>query len=132
MRSRLCLLLALVLAAAPLTAQAAPAHGAPPTVSPGAGPATITGPIPAVGEPGDPAHDYVFYSTPYDLKKAGYEELEFFISGTATRYNPNPTIDQQQQAATPLGTTPYTTRIVVRRPVKPSKSAGSRWSTGRT
>lgn len=124
MRSRLCLLLALVLAAAPVTAQAAPAHGAPPTVSPGAGPEKITGPIPSTGEPGDPAHDYVFYSTPYELKQAGYEELEFFISGTATRYNPNPTAGQQQQAASPIGTMPYTTRIVVRRPVKPAKSAG--------
>jgi hypothetical protein len=99
-------------------------QGPPPTTSPGAGPATITGPIPSKAKPGDPSHDYVFYSTPYDLKKAGYEEQEFFISGTATRYNPNPTNDQQLQPATPAGTTPYTTRIVVRRPVKPGKSAG--------
>ncbi|MET7996181.1 alpha/beta hydrolase domain-containing protein [Amycolatopsis sp. NPDC005232] len=121
--------LTLLLAATPaLAAPAAPAAKAPPsklpTSAPGNGPAKITGPIPAQGKPGDPAHDYVFYSTPYDLKKAGYEEEEFFISGTATRYNPNPTVDEQKQVATTLGTTPYTTRIVVRRPVKPAKSAG--------
>jgi hypothetical protein len=119
------------LAAAPTTASAAPAGvphapaGTPPTTSPGAGPAKITGPVPSAAKPGDPSHDYVFYSTPYDLKKAGYEEQEFFISGTATRYNPNPTADEQKQPATAIGTAPYTTRIVVRRPVRPSKSAGT-------
>jgi hypothetical protein len=101
------------------------AKNPPPTTSPGAGPATITGPIPSKAEPGDPSHDYTFYSTPYDLKKAGYEEQEFFISGTATRYNPSPTDAQQLRPATPAGTTPYTTRIVVRRPIKPGKSAGT-------
>jgi hypothetical protein len=98
-------------------------HG-PVTTRPGAGPASITGPIPAPDKPGDPARDYVFYSTPFNLKAAGYEEQEYVISGTATRYNANPTVDQQQQAAAPIGSTPYTTRIVVRRPVNPSRSAG--------
>src|SRR5215472_15363387 len=75
------------------SASAAPTAAAHPqvsTVNPGAGPESITGPIPSEGQPGDPAHDYVFYSTPFDLKKAGYEELEYFISGTATRYPSNP------------------------------------------
>jgi hypothetical protein len=62
----------------------------PPAAAPSTGPAQITGPIPATARPGDPSHDYVFYSTPYDLKQAGYEEQEFFIEGTATRYNANP------------------------------------------
>jgi hypothetical protein len=84
----------------------------------------ISGPIPSAGRPGDPSHDYVFYATPFNLKKAGYEEQEFFISGTATRYNANPTVDEQMQSATPIGTMPYTTRIVVRRPANPHKSAG--------
>src|SRR5262245_21996930 len=76
------------------------------TTSPGAGPATITGPIPSTAQPGDPSHNYVFYSTPFDLKRAGYVEQEFFISGTATRYSSNPTVDQQGQTATSMGTTP--------------------------
>lgn len=112
-------------AAAP--AAAAPAANTPataPRTSPGAGPATITGPIPPLAKPGDPSHNYVFYSTPFDLKKAGYEEQEFFISGTAIRYPSNPTADQQQSPATPIGTMSYTTRIVVRRPVNPERSAG--------
>ncbi|GIH14370.1 alpha/beta hydrolase domain-containing protein [Rugosimonospora africana] len=98
--------------------------GTPTTTNPGAGPASISGPIPSKARPGDPSHDYVFYSTPYDLNRAGYEEQEFFITGTATRYPSNPTADQQRQNATPIGTTTYTTRIVVRRPVNPRKSAG--------
>jgi alpha/beta hydrolase family protein len=93
------------------------------TTSPGAGPATITGPIASTAQPGDPSHNYVFYSTPFDLKRVGYEEQEFFISGTATRFNSNPTVDQQRVAATAIGTMPYTTRIVVRRPIHPSQSA---------
>ncbi|QRP47630.1 alpha/beta hydrolase domain-containing protein [Amycolatopsis sp. FDAARGOS 1241] len=116
--------LTLLLAATPAFTPASAATAEPPTTSPGNGPATITGPVPSHAKPGDPSHDYVFYSTPFDLRKAGYEEEEFFISGTATRYDPNPTVDEQKQAATPIGTTPYTTRIVVRRPVKPAKSAG--------
>ncbi len=94
------------------------------TQSPGAGPSMITGPIPSTAPPGDPSRNYVFYSTPFNLKKAGYEEQEYFISGTATRYNPNPTSAEQEQPATPIGTMPYETRIVVRRPINPRKSAG--------
>ncbi len=96
----------------------------PSTRSPGDGPATITGPIPASARPGDPSHDYTFYATPFDLRRAGYVEREYLISGTATRYPPNPTADQQRQAATPIGTMPYATRIVVRRPTNPARSAG--------
>ncbi|HEX5493841.1 MAG TPA: alpha/beta hydrolase domain-containing protein [Mycobacteriales bacterium] len=98
--------------------------GRPATTSPGAGPDSITGPIPSTARPGNPSRDYVFYSTPFNLRRAGYTEQEFFISGTATRFNANPTVDEQKRAATPIGTSPYTTRIVVRRPVNPHRSAG--------
>src|ERR1700742_3155856 len=74
--------------AAPAPASA-PRAATPVTTNPGAGPASITGPIPSQGKPGDPAHDYIFYATPFNLKKAGYEEQEYFISGTATRYPSN-------------------------------------------
>jgi hypothetical protein len=94
------------------------------TRDPGAGPASITGPIPSTAKVGDPSHDYVFYSTPMDLRRVDYVEQEFFISGTATRYPSNPTAEQQGQPAASIGTSPYTTRIVVRRPAKANKSAG--------
>ena len=96
--------------------------GGPRTTHPAAGPESVTGPIPSTARPGDPSRDYVFYSTPYDLRRAGYVEQEYFISGTATRYpavNPDET-----RAASPIGASPYTTRIVVRRPLDPRRSAG--------
>jgi Alpha/beta hydrolase domain len=102
----------------------AAAPAAPVTVAPGAGPATITGPIGSAAAPGDPSRNYVFYSTPFNLRRAGYEQEEFFIAGTATRYPPRPTPAQQLSPATAIGTVGYETRIVVRRPVDPRRSAG--------
>src|SRR5512141_2100942 len=48
---------------------------------------TVTGPIPARVMPGDPSHDYPFFCTMADLASYGYVEQEFFIEGTANRYN---------------------------------------------
>jgi hypothetical protein len=102
--------LALALIAAPAVAQPVPVP------SP-----TVIGPIPAPGEPGnDPDHDYVFFTPMFDLADYGYVEEEFFIEGTANRYD------------TPAGQTgsvissghPYKTRIVVRRPTHPNKFNG--------
>src|SRR5262245_55447136 len=81
----------------------APAAGAEPVVS---------GPIPALATPGDPSHDYPFFASQLDLKSRGYVEEEFFIEGTANRYNTPGTatgtiID---------GAHPYKTRMMVRRP----------------
>jgi hypothetical protein len=128
MRLRLAVSIALVASTFVVVPTAAspadPTQEVPATSAPGAGPDRITGPIPQRARPGDPSHDYTFFATPFDLRRAGYVEQEFFISGTATRYPPNPTADQQKQAATPIGTMPYTTRIVVRRPAHPGRSAG--------
>ena len=104
-----------------LPAVGEPGEGA---VSGAAGPERISGPVPPRARPGDPSHDYPFYATPFDLRRAGYVEQEFFISGTATRYPANPTVEQMKQPATPIGSMPYTTRIVVRRPAHPGRSAG--------
>jgi alpha/beta hydrolase family protein len=79
----------------------------------------VQGPIASTAEPGDPSHDYVFYSTPMDLKKVGYVEQEFFINGIAKRFTataPNP--------ASPIGEMPYKTRIVIRRPSNPRQFSG--------
>lgn len=110
--------------AATATDLTAAGHGGPRTTDPGAGPASITGPIPNRARPGDASHDYTFYATPLNLRRVGYVEQEFFISGTATRYPSNPTADQQRVDATPIGTSAYTTRIVVRRPADGRRSAG--------
>lgn len=77
---------------------------------------TVTGPIARTSEP----RGYPFYSTPMDLKKVGYVEEEYFVSGVANRY----TVTPQGESAAPAGAMPYTTRIVVRRPGDAAKSAG--------
>jgi len=73
---------------------------------------TVTGPIPARATPGDPSHDYPFFSTNVNLSTYGFVEAEFFLEGTANRYN---------TPALATGTVidgghPYRTRMVVRRP----------------
>jgi hypothetical protein len=81
---------------------------------------TVTGPIPATVPPGDPSHDYPFFSTYLDLAVEGYVEEEFFMEGTANRY------------LTPLGQTgsiilsgyPYKTRMIVRRPASAARFNG--------
>ena len=53
---------------------------------------TVTGPIAQPVAPGDPSHNYIFFSSNHDLAGHGYVEEEFFIQGTATRYaTPNQT-----------------------------------------
>ncbi|WP_169987617.1 alpha/beta hydrolase domain-containing protein [Microbispora sp. H10836] len=74
----------------------------------------LTGPIARTTPVGDPAHGYPFLATDVDLKAAGYVEQEFFVSGTATGYA---TPGTGTATAVSMGN-PYSTRIVVRRPVK--------------
>src|SRR3954471_238784 len=82
---------------------------------------TVTGPIRPTAVPGDASHNYVFFATDHALAVNGYVEEEYFIEGTANRYN------------TPTGATgsvldsnnPYKTRIVVRRPADKSRFNGT-------
>ena len=87
---------------------------------------TVTGPIAQPVSPGDPSHNYIFFSSNHDLAGHGYVEEEFFISGTATRYaTPNQTNPDASSTGTVISTgNPYKTRIVVRRPSDPSKFNG--------
>ena len=84
--------------------------------------ATVRGPIASTARPGDASHAYPFYATPMDLKKVGYVEQEYFVTGTATRYPANPA--NPMADSTPIGTMHYTTRIVVRKPADPSRFTG--------
>jgi hypothetical protein len=84
--------------------------------------AIVTGPIAALASPGDPSHDYPFFATDVDLASFGYVEEEYFIEGTANRYN----------TSTPLATAtiidgdhPYRTRILVRRPTDAEQFNGT-------
>lgn len=73
----------------------------------------VVGPLPGT-VPGDRLADriedtYPFFSTPADLAASGYVEEEFHVSGTADGWAVDGT-----KVATGV---PYTTRIIVRRPV---------------
>jgi len=72
---------------------------------------TVEGPVPSVA-PGDPSRNYPFLATPIDLAARGYVEEEFFISGTACRYNG---VGAASATLRDCGW-PYKTRMVVRRP----------------
>jgi alpha/beta hydrolase family protein len=103
-----------VAAAAALScAVAAPAIAATPLPK-------VTGPIPATATSypfGAADHEGV----PEDLRKVGYAEREYLVSGKANVYDwpaPGPAVVRTPDA-------PYTTRILVRRPAKPSRFSGN-------
>jgi hypothetical protein len=81
---------------------------------------TIEGPI--------TSPDGVFLpSTTFDLASVGYEQDEYFISGTATAYTTSaPLGTDGMWSVTPSGTTAaYKTRILVYRPTDPKKFSGT-------
>jgi hypothetical protein len=82
-------------------------------------PAKLNGPIPVT------ADSYPFLSaahvfTPLDLKKAGYVEEEFIVSGTANVYDWN----ADGSLAVKTANAPYSTRILVRRPADRARFSG--------
>ena len=81
----------------------------------------VTGPVASPGIPGNSAHDYIFFATNHDLAVHGYVEEEFFIQGTASRYNTPP----QMTGSVIDSDHPYKTRIVVRRPADPKRFNGT-------
>jgi len=88
---------------------------------------TVNGPIAQPVVPGDPSHNYIFFTSNHDLPGHGYIEEEFFIEGTATRYaTPNQTNPDASSTGTVISTgNPFRTRMVVRRPADPSKFNGA-------
>jgi hypothetical protein len=82
---------------------------------------TVTGPVAARGIPGNSAHDYIFFASNHDLALHGYVEEEFFIQGTANRYN----TPAQATGSVIDGDHPYKTRVVVRRPADAKRFNGT-------
>lgn len=78
---------------------------------------TVLGPIPANAAPGNPSHDYPFFSTNIDLASRGYVEEEFFFEGTANTYNIDPAVPKMDTAIVTSSGNFYRTRMVVRRPI---------------
>jgi hypothetical protein len=82
---------------------------------------SVTGPVPSTGVPGNTAHDYIFFSSNHNLELQGYVEEEFFIQGSANRYNTAP----QQTGTIADSDHPYKTRVVVRRPADAKRFNGT-------
>ncbi len=81
---------------------------------------TVSGPIPATAPPGDPSHNYMFFSTNMDIASRGYVEEEFFVEGTANQYNiPSWTPDNPAAATATIKSSnnPFKIRMIVRRPM---------------
>ena len=65
-------------------------------------------------------------STNFDLASVGYEQAEYFLSGTATAYtSATPLSSDGKWKVTPGTTAPYKTRMVVYRPTDPKKFNGT-------
>jgi hypothetical protein len=81
----------------------------------------VSGPVASPDIPGTPTHNYPLFSSNHSLAEHGYVEAEYFIQGTANRYN-TPAL---ATGSVIDGNHPYMTRIVVRRPADPAKFNGT-------
>lgn len=88
--------------------------------------AAAQAPTPTIEEVPSPAGAFVA-STSFDLASVGYEQAEYFLSGTASAYtNTAPLGTDGMWSAAPSGTTAdYKTRIVVYRPTNAKKFRGT-------
>ncbi|MGW0948630.1 alpha/beta hydrolase domain-containing protein [Streptomyces sp. NPDC002623] len=111
-----------LLAAAALTLPlllGAPSAQAEPAARTAASP-TVTGPVTG----GNGA--VVLAATAFELGSVGYTQSEFFLSGNAESYVPTAPLDSDGRwQVTPASTAPYTTRVVVNRPVDPARFNGT-------
>ncbi len=84
-------------------------------------------PSPTVQGPILPASGISFLgSTLFSLSQVGYEESEYFLSGTASAYtSKTPLTKNGEWHVTSASTAPYTTRVVVYRPINPKKFDGT-------
>ncbi len=81
---------------------------------------TVTGPIPVTAE-SYPSMSASRIQEVVDLPKAGYVEEEFFVSGRANVYD----WSADSVLTVKTAAAPYTTRILVRRPVDPRRFSGN-------
>src|SRR5437762_6555068 len=72
------------------------------------------------------AHGWPFAGYFGDIGQHGYVEEEFFLSGTATRYEPAGAHDADGKwAVRAVGEAPFKTRILVKRPKDPARFNGT-------
>jgi hypothetical protein len=80
----------------------------------------VTGPI-AVTAGSSPFNAAAHQTKPIDLKRAGYREEEYFLSGKVAVYN----WDRPGPATVRTPAAPYTNRILVRKPAEPERFSGN-------
>ncbi len=113
------LALAAALSAAPSDPQAAGAEAAD-RVPASVPQATVSGPV--TGGKGI----NLVGTTSFDLSTVGYEQNEYFLSGTASAYtSASPLSSNGRWSVTSASTAPYTTRMVVYRPIDPKRFDGT-------
>ena len=77
----------------------------------------VSGPVPGNAS---------FNGLQFSLAPLGYQRNEYFLSGIATSYKPSgPLNDDGKWSVTPANTSPFTTRLVVIRPIDPAKFNGT-------
>jgi hypothetical protein len=81
--------------------------------------ATLTGPV-TTGHIVEPLSAH-----PLELAASGYEEHEYFASGTATAFKADSMPSDGKWTITPTTTASYETRILVRRPTNPARFNGT-------
>ena len=65
-------------------------------------------------------------TTSFDLSSVGYEQKEYFLSGTASAYTSAAALTSNGRwAVHPASSAPYTTRMVVYRPINPKRFDGT-------
>lgn len=110
---------AVLLLTASTAVTANPSEDVVPAASTAASP-TVTGPV--TGGTGA----VVVQGTSFDLSSVGYAQSEFFLSGNATSYTPTAPLGSDGiWSVAPASTAPYTTRVVVNRPVNPARFNGT-------
>jgi hypothetical protein len=121
--------IALVAVALPLAVAVGPAAASAPRVRPPAPSAanpTVSGPI--TGGLGAIVPPNL---NEFDLAQVGYQQSEFFLTGTATAYTPTAPLTTDGKWKVAPGTVPpssaasYETRVVVYRPIDPKKFNGT-------
>jgi hypothetical protein len=92
-----------------------------------AGPAGAAAPVPTIEGPVTGGAGQPFVSTTsFDLAKVGYEQAEYFISGTASAYtSAAPLTSDGHWTVTPGATAAYKTRILVYRPKRTDRFDGT-------
>jgi hypothetical protein len=88
---------------------------------------SATAAVPAVTGPVTGGQGVIqLQGTSFPLSSVGYEQSEYFLSGTAASYAPvTPLGANGEWQVAPATTAPYTTRIVVDRPTNPAKFNGT-------